>query len=196
VSGSPWRNGEFDLFYKATLEKVYARSRTLVAIRQDAEDLTQRAYVEALCSSVLHGLAPGQQVTWMCTTVTRMASRDWRRIRRLEELAPSLYEPGRGDAPDPEDAALAALSVETCLQAIRKMSPRKRAITVLRWVDGYNSTEIAGLLDVNAGTVRREIKEIRDGLHPLVDPHSDSEAEDGKTEEETDRETGEGEDGS
>jgi hypothetical protein len=62
--------GEFDRFYRATLEKVYARSRMVAATREDAEDLTHRAYVEALRSPVLGGLAPGQQVSWMYTTVT------------------------------------------------------------------------------------------------------------------------------
>jgi DNA-directed RNA polymerase specialized sigma24 family protein len=47
------------------------------------------------------------------------------------------------------------------------MPPLKRSIAVLRWVDGYNPTEIARLLALKPGTVRREIKEIRHSLLSL-----------------------------
>jgi RNA polymerase sigma factor (sigma-70 family) len=170
VSGSfsRWGDEEFELFYKETLRQVYARARTLCGSPEEAEDLMHSAYVEALCSPVLGGLEPRQQLSWMYTTVTRMASRDWRRNKRFEELAPSLYEPHHSDAPDPADAALAALDTEMFLKALGRMSWEKRVIAVLRWVDGYNAAEIAEILQMKHGTVRRLIKEIRDYLLRLL----------------------------
>jgi RNA polymerase sigma-70 factor (ECF subfamily) len=168
-----WAIDEFEEFYRATHAKVYARARMLTRCPHDAEDLMQPAYIEALASwtAVLHTLALGQRISWMLTTITRMAGRQWRRNKTFDDLAPKLYEPDRGQPPDPETAALAGLPAAICLRIIETMDEPDRSICILCWVDGYRAIEIAEILGIPDSTVRGNLKRARDGMRRQVGPH-------------------------
>jgi len=168
-----WAIEEFTEFYQGTYDKVYARARILTHCRHDAEDLLQPAYIEALASwdSILHTLVLAQRVSWMLTTITRMAGRQWRRNRTFDDLAPKLYEPDHGLGPNPEAAALAELPAAICLRIIGTMAEPDKSICILCWVDGYRAVEIAEILDMPASTIRGTLKKVRDHLRSEVVPH-------------------------
>jgi len=114
---------------------MYARARILSRCQHDAEDFMHPAYVGALANwvSVLHGLMFAQRVSWMLTTITRMAARKWRRDETFDDITPKLYAPDWSRAPDPEAAALAGLPAEICLDVIRAMPDLDKSICIRCW---------------------------------------------------------------
>src|SRR5262249_29798818 len=131
-----------------------------------AQDLVQDAYVLAARRwvAVLRNLEPGQRINWMRTCLARLASDQRRSDRQVQDKACKLYEPDRARAPDPEDAALAAVSVDVFWKAIKAMSTTRRIVCLLVWVDGYSAAQAAEILQMPESTVRGAIKRTRDAL--------------------------------
>ncbi|HSV64896.1 MAG TPA: hypothetical protein VLJ59_03170, partial [Mycobacteriales bacterium] len=105
----------FGEFYRDTVHRALARA-SMLTDRTSVEDLVQDAYVLAARRwvAVLRDLQPGQRMRWMRTCVVRLAGDRGRTDRQFQQYAPTLYEPGQSRAPDPEDAALSALSADIC----------------------------------------------------------------------------------
>lgn len=117
-----------------------------------AEDVTQEAMV-----SILAGL--GRFDTrrsfepWLHRIVTNRAL-DWARARsRREDLQRLVALPAPGVDVDPE-----------LLRALSSLSVEHRAVVVLRYVAGYGTNEIAGMLGLRRGTVGSRLRRGLDQL--------------------------------
>lgn len=161
-----WAQRECTQFYDETWRSVLGHAKSLISSSNAAEDLMYDTYVLAMVwwEDLLCKMSPEQRMRWMRTTLQRLAIEKYRNIEIFKKYAPKLYEPDRSRAPDPEDAALAAVTADQCLKTIRTMSPTEQAVSRLRWEDGYSTAQIAEILDMNINTVRGVLKTVRDKL--------------------------------
>ena len=88
--------------------------------------------------------------------------RNWGNVVPLEEVV--LAE-------DPERQLAANLRYDTVRQAVRRLSPRRRAVFELRWLAGFSHREIAERLQITVKTVENHLnaayRELRDLFQEL-----------------------------
>ncbi|MFY1575320.1 SigE family RNA polymerase sigma factor [Verrucosispora sp. WMMD703] len=158
-------------FHEFVVHRSPALSRTAYLLTGDhqlAEDLLQSALArtyrhwrrirdgdpEAYVRRVMYH----QQVSW------------WRR-RRFTERLEADPAPAQTGHPDPSDAA--ALRV-TLAAALRQLTPRQRAVIVLRFYEDLTEAQVAAVLGCSVGTVKRHghdaLVRLRAVAPELVDP--------------------------
>lgn len=152
----------FDRKFLARLVRI-ARSRGIP--HQDSEDLAHDVIADAL-RQIQQGIfrAESSIGTWLYQIVNGKVADYWRK-KHLEERFLPVPAGGSEDSieqvsfssatafqPDP----LAVIGVQ---EALRRLSPRKRAILIMNKFRGFKLDEIAVRFRLRPGTVRREIFE-------------------------------------
>ena len=123
-------------------------ARSLSQQREDAEDLVQQAYIKALEQHELfEQMHPMQIRGWLFTTVKRLYIDQYRKNKKLVHLT-EAFEMGY-------DAYVDDRLVTSDL--LMKLPENLRAIVSLRYISGYNSTEIGKYLSLNPSTVRSRL---------------------------------------
>lgn len=119
-----------------------------------AEDLAQETFLKALQSADLfEDLGPSQRRAWLFRTMKNLLVDRCRRAK-LEQLYTDTYpqetveqEPGYGSA--------------ECSLLLAQLPPEDRALFHLRYVEGYNASELAQLFHMPPGTVRAKLSRSR-----------------------------------
>lgn len=172
--------GGFGEIVAAHSQRVVGLAWRLVGNRADADDLAQEAFLR------LYRALPGLRgecvlATWLYKTVSRLAIDYLRRekLRRKifwfrpqdEEDDPveRIPDPAAG----PRDRLLEGERRQRLRRALQTLSPRQRAVFVLRHEEGLPLKEIAGLLELEEGTVKahlhRAVKALGKELADLVE---------------------------
>jgi RNA polymerase sigma-70 factor (sigma-E family) len=112
-----------------------------------AEDLLQGALVKLALQWTR--VRTGDPEAFLRTVVYRDAVSWWRR-RRREQLT---WEPPARVAPDPGEDTSTRLVFEA---ALRRLTPRQRAVLVLRFFDDLTEARTAAVLGVSVGTVKSQ----------------------------------------
>lgn len=113
-----------------------------------AEDLVQQAYLKALDQDELFESLSEQQVKgWFFTTIRNRFIDDRRKNQRLvtysEEHSPSYFPNFESDT--------------FIHQVLELLNDQERTIVSMRYIQGYNSKEIADKLGMNPSTVRNRL---------------------------------------
>lgn len=142
---------EFDSFVRGRTPALLRAAYLLTGDQHLAEDLVQSALArthrhwsrlhhegsaEAYTRKVMYHL----QVSW------------WRRPRVAESMPGELPEPRRGGY----DQAEAANTRLTLRRALLRLTPKQRAVLVLRFFEDHSEAETAELLGVAPGTVKSQ----------------------------------------
>lgn len=150
----------------------YVRARQHVLLRAAylvcgdahlAEDLLQQAFAKvALRWDRLRSENPDAYVRRI---LYRDAVSSWRRTRR-ESLVDVLPEPGR---PDESERVVDRLDVE---RALASLTPKQRAVVVLRYFEDRTEADTAEVLGVSVGTVKSQahaaLARLRDQIPDLA----------------------------
>lgn len=120
--------------------------RRLLPTLADAEDLAQETCLHALTG--LPGLRRPELFGAWLRTIAYNRAMQWQRRRYAEAaLWPRLWQPEADAGPD--------LGARTDARAaLGLLSPADRDAVVLRYVEGWSSTEVARVLGTAPGTVR------------------------------------------
>jgi len=118
-----------------------------------ADDLVQEALVRAF-TRPLRVPRPGGAEAYVRAIVVNLFIDGARRHSRWSRLAP-LLQPA-GVTPDPADQVS---DRDAMLTALRSLSPRQRACVVLRYYEDLPVAEVAAVLGVAEGTVKRYLSE-------------------------------------
>ena len=151
----------FETLMRQHAPKVVGLATRLIGDRSEAEDLAQEAFLR------LHRALPGFRGessigTWLYRTTTRLAIDHLRRERLKRKL---FFFRQSDDDPDPLETVAdprsnpgrdlhARQAMIRLRQALRKLSPRQKAVFVLRHHEGLPLQEIATLLGLETGTVK------------------------------------------
>ncbi len=143
---------EFDTFVRTRTASLLRAAYLLTGDQYLAEDLVQSALArthrywrrlhdsgnaEAYTRKVMYHL----QASW------------WRRGRVAESLLGDVPEPRRGGGPDHADSSSVRLALQ---QALLKLTPKQRAVLVLRFFEDRTENETAEVLGVAPGTVKSQ----------------------------------------
>jgi RNA polymerase sigma-70 factor (ECF subfamily) len=169
----------FESLVRSHTAKIVNLAYRLVGNRDEAEDIAQEAFLR------LHRALPSFRgdstvSTWLYRTVTRLAIDHLRREglkRKLfffraseEEVDPLEVVPDPGASP--QDRLLLREAQSRLAQALNRLSPRQRAVFILRHQEELPLKEIARILALEEGTVkahlhravtllRQELKDLR-----------------------------------
>jgi RNA polymerase sigma-70 factor (ECF subfamily) len=139
---------------------VYNGARRWLRDRQDAEDVTQEAFVRAyraLQGYPAERIAEIQLRPWLFTITLNLCRNHARtRSRRPQQRALETWR----DVPDPAEVAedaVAALVVDEWRERLSRLPGRQRDAVVLRHVVGLTYNEIGEVLRCPPGTARSDV---------------------------------------
>ncbi|MFN8561907.1 MAG: sigma-70 family RNA polymerase sigma factor [Anaerolineae bacterium] len=154
-------------------------TRTAFLITRDralAEDIMQAAFLRV--HERIHQFDPERPFEpWFMRVIindaVKAASRSQRQVSIDADLAGSdlsladiLVDP----APDPADEAERLEIQRAVWEAMAKLTPKQRAVAVLRYYLGYGEAEMAEYLTLPAGTVKWRLHAARERLSKLLMP--------------------------
>lgn len=160
--------GAFDQLVQRHMKRAFAVAYRLLGHREDAEDLVQDAFIQAL--DKIDTFEAGRPFApWFFRILTNrgLNARQSRALRTMselpEEVASAIGSPGQ----DAERADLASRLRE----AVGKLPERQQLIVQLFEIDGWTSAEIAATLGISDGTVRWHVHEARRALRAELEPY-------------------------
>lgn len=144
--------------------------------RAAAEDIVQTAFLRV--HERIHQYDPDRPFEpWFLRVVVndavKAATRRQRQISIDEEFAGSdlsLADLLVDAAPDPSDEAEREETRQAVWDAMGKLTPKQRAVAVLRYFLGYSEAEMAAHLTLPAGTVKWRLHAARERLSKLLTP--------------------------
>lgn len=165
----------FEAYYKRT----YAVAYNILRRRENAEDITQDAFVKAFQS--LHQLQDGAKFgAWLAVIASNLARNYLKREKKII-LTEELPEISTGSASnDTEASALRGLELERVRKAIRDLPPEQYQAVVLQYYHDLKVEEIAEMLNIRVGTVKSRLFRARQKLAAALELDSDSACHTGK----------------
>ena len=165
AASTPRLAGLFDAHQPA----LYRLARRLTPTRDDALDLVQETFLKA--AAHVDGVPAGErnEEAWLVRVLVNLQRDRWRRrsVRERHARARQAESPPRS-----EDAP--AVTSVIVWQALDRLSPRRRAIVILRELDGRTTDDIAALLGIARVTVRWHLARARAQLAAWLQPLGDS----------------------
>jgi RNA polymerase sigma-70 factor (sigma-E family) len=140
----------FREFVRARLPRLSRAAYLLAGGHAQAEDLLQAALIKA----ALHWsrvTAAGDPEAYIRKILYHEHVRTWRRRRFLEHTTDVVPERAAGG--DETDRAVLRLVLE---QALAKLTPRQRAVIVLRYFEDLSEAATAQVMGTSVGTVKSQ----------------------------------------
>ena len=159
---SPDAPERFEDFFVREYARVLAVATALSANRWAAEDLTQEAFLaahadwERLCSYEHPG-------AWVRRVVANKAVSTFRRRRAEARAFTRWWLLDRDEVPD-----LAGSDLDFW-RAVRSLPGRQAQVIVLFYLEDLSVSEVADILDISTGTVKRHLHRGRDSLARTLD---------------------------
>ncbi len=147
-----------DAVYRENARFVWGLCYRMTGSAADADDLVQETFARALASPPADTSAPWRP--WLVRIAVNLARDRLRKRKRAPYTgpwlpAPIVTEDEATDAPDPERRYGMLESVTFAfLTACEALTPRQRAVLLLRDVLDYSVTEAAAALDLTASNVK------------------------------------------
>jgi RNA polymerase sigma-70 factor (ECF subfamily) len=147
------------------LDAAYNLARWLTRNEQDAQDVTQEAFLRAF--RFFDGYQGGNMRAWLLTIV-RNTCYTWLHRNRPPESAVEFDEEIHSDESageaDPEIQALAGADKAAVHRALEELPDIFREVLVLREMEGMSYKEIADVASVSLGTVMSRLARARTRL--------------------------------
>jgi RNA polymerase sigma-70 factor, ECF subfamily len=161
--------GEIVLKYQ---DKVYNLCRHMLGNAQDAEDAAQDVFLKAY--QALPKFQPEASLyTWLYRIATNTCI-DYKKKPVFESLFGDSGEGERlvhdraSDAPSPEKLYQSKQIGQALQESLGKMSPKLRAIIILKEIEELSYEEIADTLEISMGTVKSRIARAREEIQKLM----------------------------
>jgi RNA polymerase sigma-70 factor (ECF subfamily) len=172
------RNGDGNAFGRlvmANQKTVYNLALRLTRNAEDAEDLSQEAFLKAYCQ-LDNFRAESRFSVWLYRLTYNLCI-DFLRKRNRANVIPLMHmdedDEGRDfDVPDhrpqPEEETITRETNEAIAEGIGELSPSYREILMLREVTGMSYAEIATTLALSDGTVKSRLSRARRALAKIL----------------------------
>jgi RNA polymerase sigma-70 factor, ECF subfamily len=174
-----FRSGDESAFEEVVVryrDRIFARAYSLLKNREDAEEVTQDAFIRAH-----RGLAnfrgDAAFSTWLYQIATNLAhNRYWYWWRRKRDVSVSLDHQltadGQGtlldvmpaEVEDPAEETVTQELVQRVAECMPKLGAKHREILTLRLVNNLSYEEISERLGISVGTVKSRIARARERL--------------------------------
>jgi RNA polymerase sigma-70 factor (sigma-E family) len=155
-------HADFEAFVAARRDALLRTAYLLTGDHHDAEDLVQSALIKVVPK---WGRIKDRPEPYVRRVLARESVSRWRG-RRWREVATDVV-PEAMHHPSADSADRIAL-----LEDLRRLSPRQRAVLVLRYFDDLTEADTAAALGISVGTVKSHV---RDALARLRNQQSGEE---------------------
>jgi RNA polymerase sigma-70 factor, ECF subfamily len=163
-------------------ERVFRTAYKVLGSTTDAADLTQEVFLHM--ARRIRGFRGDASLTsWVYRVTVNLAidARRTRARRPARSLTPAPGEtttepeartrPGTSGPPsDPVDSSLQHERDEKVRRALDRLSPKLRAVVVLRYFENLSYEELADVLDTSIGTVKSRLNRAHAALERLLAP--------------------------
>lgn len=166
----------FDEMVRRYWDRIYAMVHQLLRNQQDAEEVTQDAFIRAH-KGLVNFRGESAFSTWLYQIATNLArNRYWYWWRRKRDKSVSFDQPVGDDnstplsemiaaeLETPEDATVTQELVDRIAVGMEKLGAKHREILILRNVKNLSYEEIAVILGLSVGTVKSRIARAREAL--------------------------------
>ena len=174
-----FKNGDqsaFDEMVTRYWDRIYAMTNQLLRNQQDAEEVTQDAFIRAH-RGLVNFRGDSAFSTWLYQIATNLArNRYWYWWRRKRDKSVSFDAPISADndttlaeiipaeLETPEDATVTQELVTSIAAGMERLSAKHREILTLRNIKNLSYEEIADILAISVGTVKSRIARARESL--------------------------------
>jgi RNA polymerase sigma-70 factor (ECF subfamily) len=170
---------EFGAWMVSEQKRIFLLCRRMLQDSGEADSATQDTFIKAwrsLNQSDSKDLDdPARWLTRIAinTCLDRLRSRRWQfwRKRPAPEDEQTILKLAPASGPNAEDRIFATQIAQRLQNALDKLSLRQRAVFALRHYEDRSLADIAGILDLDVGTVKvhlfRAIEKLRGELHDL-----------------------------
>jgi len=161
-------------------DRIFARVSQLLKNKQDAEEVTQDAFIRAH-RGLENFRGDASFSTWLYQIATNLAhNRYWYWFRRKRDYSVSFDQPltAEGDltlesvlpsgGQDPSEAAVTQEFVDRVAECMNGLNKKHKEVLVLRNVKNLSYEEIAQQLEISVGTVKSRIARGRESLRDLM----------------------------
>ncbi len=170
----------FDEMVSRYWDRIYAMVHQLLRNQQDAEEVTQDAFIRAH-RGLVNFRGESAFSTWLYQIATNLArNRYWYWWRRKRDKTVSFDQPVSDDnstplsevfaaeMETPEDATITQELVDRIASGMEKLNAKHREILILRNVKNLSYEEIAVILAISVGTVKSRIARARESLRDTL----------------------------
>ena len=161
-------------------DRIYARVSQLLKNKQDAEEVTQDAFIRAH-RGLENFRGDASFSTWLYQIATNLAhNRYWYWFRRKRDQSISLDLPLTDDCDlilenvmpseveNPAEAAVTQEFVDRVSECMHGLNEKHKEVLILRNVKNLSYDEIAAQLEISVGTVKSRIARARESLRELM----------------------------
>lgn len=170
-----FKDGDRSSFEEIVLryqDKIYNLCRHMLGNAHDAEDAAQDVFLKAY--QALPKFQPDASLyTWLYRIATNTCI-DYKRKPVFESLFGDSGEGERlvhdqaSDTPSPEKLYQSKQIDHALRDSLEKLSPKLRAIIILKEIEELSYEQIADALDISMGTVKSRIARAREELKKLM----------------------------
>lgn len=166
----------FDEMVSRYWDRIYSMVHQLLRNQQDAEEVTQDAFIRAH-RGLVNFRGDSAFSTWLYQIATNLArNRYWYWWRRKRDKSVSFDAPVSVDndttladiipaeVETPDDITVTSEFVARIGKGMMRLSAKHREILTLRNVKNLSYEEIAQILNISVGTVKSRIARARDSL--------------------------------
>jgi len=151
------------LLFEAYYRKTYAVAYNILRSRENAEDITQDAFIKAF-----QNIPQLQDETkfgaWLAVIASNLARNYLKREKRIHYTDREVIADGASEADYTEESALRSLEVDRVRQAIKNLPPDHYQVVVLQYYYDLRVEEIASMLKVSSGTIKSRLHRARQRL--------------------------------
>jgi RNA polymerase sigma-70 factor (ECF subfamily) len=142
----------FGRLYDMHVDRVYRHIYYRVGNEQDAEDLTQQVFLKAWQAIPRYKKMTSPFIAWLMTISHNLVVDFYRTSKDKAYLEAEIL--ADGPASNPEQAAERSLDQQLLRRAILKLGSDEQQVVVLRFLEGFQFSEIASVLAKKEGNVR------------------------------------------
>lgn len=153
-------------------DKIFNLCRHMLGNAQDAEDAAQDVFLKAF--QALPKFQPDASLyTWLYRIATNTCidykrKPIWESLFGSSEEGEKLVHDQASDAPSPEKLYQSKQIDYALKESLARLSPKLRAIIILKEIEELSYEEIADYLDISMGTVKSRISRAREELQELM----------------------------
>jgi RNA polymerase sigma factor (sigma-70 family) len=142
----------FGRLYDIHIDRLYRHIYYRVGNEQDAEDLTQQVFLKAWQAIDRYKRTTSPFIAWLMTISHNLVVDSYRTRKDTAYLEAEVL--ADGPASSPERAAEASFEQQRLRRAILKLGSDEQQVIILRFMEGFEFSEIASVLKKKEGNVR------------------------------------------